>query len=172
MSTTSKSPRKVAAVAYDIGQRTLPEYASPFSRKDFTLPQLFACLVLRKFHKTDYRGIIAILTDNPTLCKDLDLQKVPHFTTLQKAERKLLDDRSHRNMLDQTLAMCFDLDDGTEKDDTLREAQAIEKAAADSTGFDLDYASRYFTHRKRKPWADSIPKRNTGSQREASRTGW
>jgi len=154
MSITSKSPRKVAAVAYKIGQRTLPDYASPFSRKDFTLSQLFACLVLRKFHKTDYRGIVAILTDNPTLCKDIALQKVPHFTTLQKAERKLLDDLSHRNMLDQTLAMCFDLDDKIDEEGVLREAQSIEQAAADSTGFDLDRASRYFTHRKRKPRKD------------------
>ena len=151
MSTTSKSPRKVAAVAYEIGQRTLPDYASPFSRKDFTLPQLFACLVLRKFYRTDYRGIVAILADNPTLCKDLALQKVPHFTTLQKTEHKLLDDRNHRNMLDQTLAMCFDLDGKSEKANTPREAQSIEQAAADSTGFDLDHASRYYTHRKRKP---------------------
>ena len=141
----------VAAVAYEIGQRTLPDYASRYSRKDFTLPQLFVCLVLRKFHKTDYRGIAAILTDNPTLCQDLGLQKVPHFTTLQKAERKLLDDRSHRNMLDQTLAMCFGLDNKTDDDNALREAQSIDQVAADSTGFDLDRASRYFTHRKRKP---------------------
>ena len=55
-------------MAYEIGQRTLPAYASAFSRKDFTLPQLFACLVLRKFHQADYRGITAILADNPTLC--------------------------------------------------------------------------------------------------------
>ena len=32
-------------VAYDLGRRVLPEQSSKFSRKDFTLPQLFACLV-------------------------------------------------------------------------------------------------------------------------------
>jgi DDE family transposase len=42
MSTTSKSPRRVAAVAYEVGRRSLPEYASRFSRKDFTQPQLLA----------------------------------------------------------------------------------------------------------------------------------
>lgn len=147
MSTTSKSPRKVAAVAYEIGQRSLPVYASRFSRRDFTQPQLFACLVLRRFHKTDYRGIVAILEDNPTLCEDLELRKVPHFTTLQKAERKLLDDHNAHAMLTQSVALYFDLD----ADDALAWAQPIEQVAADSTGFDLDHASRYFTRRSQKP---------------------
>ena len=107
--------------------------------------------MLRKFHQADYPCITAILADNPTLYQDLALQKVPHFTTLQKAERKLLDERSHRNMLDQTLAICFDLNDKDEDGLAPREAQLVDQAAADSTGFDLDHASRYFTHRKRKP---------------------
>ncbi len=144
MSTTSKSPRKVAAVAYEVGRRSLPVYASRFSRKDFTQPQLFACLVLRRFHKTDYRGIVAILQDNPTLCEDLELCKVPQFTTLQKAERKLLDDRNTHAMLTQSVALCFDLD-------APAQAQPIEQVAADSTGFELDHASRYFTRRSQKP---------------------
>jgi hypothetical protein len=39
------------------GQDTLPKFTSKFSRKDFTLPQLFACLVLKEFEKKDYRGV-------------------------------------------------------------------------------------------------------------------
>jgi len=124
-------------------------YASRFSRKDFTQPQLFACLVLRRFHQTDYRGITAILEDNPTLCDDLELCKVPHFTTLQKAERKLLDDRHTHAMLTQSVTLYFDLDDAT--DESPAQAQPIDQAAADSTGFELNHASRYFTRRKRKP---------------------
>jgi len=149
MSTTSKSPRRVAAVAYEVGRRSLPVYASRFSRKDFTQPQLFACLVLRRFHKTDYRGIVAILQDNPTLCEDLELCKVPHFTTLQKAERKLLDDRNTHAMLTQSVGLYFDLDAAT--DEVPAQAQPIEQVAADSTGFELDHASRYFTRRSQNP---------------------
>jgi hypothetical protein len=39
----------------------LPAYASKYSRRDFTLPQLFALLVLRKFFRTDYRGVVALV---------------------------------------------------------------------------------------------------------------
>jgi len=73
MSTTSKSPRRVTAVALSIGKATLPRYGHKFSRHDFTLPQLFTCLVLRKFFNADYRGIVAILADWPTLQHDLGL---------------------------------------------------------------------------------------------------
>lgn len=155
MSISSKSPRKVAAVAHHIGQRSLPAYASRFSRRDYTQPQLFALLVLRQFHKTDYRGIVAIVADNPTLCADLSLSKVPHFTTLQKAEAKLLADPHVADLLAQTVALFFNLAPapapGKGDGDALAEAQLVDQAAADSTGFELDRASRYFTRRKRKP---------------------
>ena len=56
MSTAGKSPRMVAAVALAIGD-------PPQADHDFQLAQLFACLVLRKFFRTEYRGIVAILQD-------------------------------------------------------------------------------------------------------------
>jgi hypothetical protein len=34
-------------VAYDLARAALPDHASRFSRHDFTLAQLFACLVVR-----------------------------------------------------------------------------------------------------------------------------
>ncbi len=55
-----------------------------YSRHDFQLAQLFACLVLRKFFRTDYRGIVAILKDWPVVREKLRLNKTPRFTTLQK----------------------------------------------------------------------------------------
>ena len=90
MSTTSKSPRKVALVALKVAKRALPAYAHRFSPKKFTQHQLFACLVLRNFLKTDYRGVVAQLQESPQLTAAIELEKVPHFTTLQKASMKLL----------------------------------------------------------------------------------
>ena len=90
MSTTSKSPRRVALAALAVGRRTLPDYPHRFAPKTYTQPQLLACLVLMRFHKADFRGITAILQDNPTLCDALGLQRVPHFTTLHKACRRLI----------------------------------------------------------------------------------
>ena len=58
--------------------------------KDFTLPQLFAVLVLRKFFRTDYRGIVAMLGEWSELRRVLKLPKVPNYSTLWYAEQKLM----------------------------------------------------------------------------------
>lgn len=105
MSTVSKSPRRVAAVALDIGRSTFPTYGHRFSRKDFTLPQLFACLVLRKFFNADYRGICEYLRDWPALREQLGLRKVPHYTTLQKKEAMLLRDARIERLLDESVSL-------------------------------------------------------------------
>ena len=38
-------------VAHHLARGVLPEHTSKFSRKDFTLPQLFACLVVKEQQK-------------------------------------------------------------------------------------------------------------------------
>ena len=85
----TKSPVALAAEALAVGQKALPAYGSARSRHDFTLPQLFAILVLREFFKTDYRGMVQLLEDLRDLREVLGLKKVPHFTTLQKAKDRL-----------------------------------------------------------------------------------
>jgi hypothetical protein len=97
MSRTSKSPLKVARAAYEAGRKALPRYAHKFSRRDYTCAQLFAILVLRKFFKTDYRGIHEILSEWTDLRNILELgDHVPHFTTPPKASGKLLADAGFR----------------------------------------------------------------------------
>ncbi len=76
--------------AYATAQRALPAYAHRYSPKKFTQHQLFACLVLKEFLKADYRGIVNILADCPNLCAAIELEHVPHYTTLQKAADRLL----------------------------------------------------------------------------------
>jgi hypothetical protein len=85
----TKSPMALAHEALAVGQAGLPPYGSRRSRHDFTLPQLFAVLVLRQFFRTDYRGMVQLLEDFPALQGALSLKKVPHFTTLQKAHQRL-----------------------------------------------------------------------------------
>ena len=84
MAATSKSPRDVLRVGHLIGSLALPKYAHKYSPKTYTQPQLFACLVLKSFLKTDYRGVVARLADCPSLVETLGLASVPHYTTLQK----------------------------------------------------------------------------------------
>ena len=86
----TKSPRAVAREALRVVRDALPAYSSKFSRKDFTQHQLFALLVLKTFLKTDYRGLIQMLFDFSELRNDLGLDKVPHYSTLCKAVKRLL----------------------------------------------------------------------------------
>lgn len=88
--TMTKSPRAVAREALRLAQEALPAYSSKYSRKDFTQHQLFALLALKTFLKTDYRGVVAQLEDFAELRDDLGLDKVPHYSTLCKAEQRLL----------------------------------------------------------------------------------
>jgi hypothetical protein len=89
MSYTSKSTVDVARRPPRRNQ-ALPRYANRFSPKKFTQPQLFACLALKAFFKTDYRGVAIYLEDLPALARLLGLRAIPHWTTLQKASQRLL----------------------------------------------------------------------------------
>jgi hypothetical protein len=86
----TKSPRALAQQAFRIAQEALPAYSSTRSRKDFTQHQLFAILALKTFFKTDYRGVIQLFQDFDELQQDLRLKKVPHYSTLCYAAKRLL----------------------------------------------------------------------------------
>ena len=146
MSITSKSPKKVARTAYLIAQNTLPDYSHRFSPKKFTQPQLFVCLVLKTFFKTDYRGIVNILKDCSDLAKTSQLKTIPHYTTIQKAARRLLKKDSTQKMLARTISIVV----GKQKH--------IELAALDATGIESGHISPYFLKRCSD---GQKPKRNT-----------
>jgi len=136
MSTTSKSPRKVALVALAVAEQTLPAYSHRFSPKLFTQPQLFACLAIKTFFRTDYRGVTGILADLPELCQAIGLVKVPHFTTLQKAARRLMASPISKKILEGTIRQA------------LGERPRVNLAAVDSTGMESHHISRYFVRRR------------------------
>jgi len=140
MSRTSKSPRKVLVTAWTVAKTTLPAYGHKFSPKTFTQHQLFACLVLKTFLRTDYRGLASFLSDCPNLCEAIELDRVPHFTTFQKAARRLLRSKPVDRLLDETVHQM------------MGRRRRVPLAAIDSTGMESRHASRYFIHRRsRKP---------------------
>jgi hypothetical protein len=102
MSTTTKSPRRVAKAALTAATAMLPIYAHPFGPKKFTQPQLFVRLVLKIFLKQDYRGIMILLGDWPELRKSIGLKSIPHYTTIQKASIRLLQSANIRHLLEET----------------------------------------------------------------------
>src|SRR3954471_15733653 len=87
---TSKSPRKVMRTAYDVARESLPQYACKWSRHDFTLPQLFACLAVKELLKRSYRGAEAVLADSPDWLADVCLTRAPDHNALWRAASFLL----------------------------------------------------------------------------------
>jgi hypothetical protein len=140
MSTTSKSPRKVALVALAVGKDALPPYSHLCSPKKFTQAQLFACLVLKAFFKTDYRGIAAILADSTDLRQVIGLQTVPHYTTIQKAAPRLLRNQHVQKLLDQTVQRAKPRPRRSRR-------QRVRRSAVDSSGFEAHHISHYFVRR-------------------------
>ncbi len=127
----------VLLAAYRIGKDALPDYAHRFSPKKFTQPQLLACLVLKAFWKTDYRGVCCGLEDLPDLRTAIGLRRVPHFTTLQKTAGRLLLAASAQALLESSIGR-------------LMPQRKVPLAAVDSTGLEGHYVSSYFVRRRAK----------------------
>lgn len=136
MSLTSKSPRRVILTALAVGREALPEYAHRCSPKTYTLPQLFACLVLKTFLRTDYRGVEVILRDLPGLGDAIGLKCIPDHSTLHKAAKRLFGSR----VTEAILAASIRLSMGRRK--------KIKLAAADSSGLESGHRSPYFVRRR------------------------
>jgi hypothetical protein len=137
MRTLTKSPRWVARSALATAQAHLRCYAHKYSPKKYTQPQLFACLVLKTFFTTDYRGIVILLEDVPDLTRLLGLRIVPHWTTLQKASVRLLRRPRVRRLLRGTVRRVLG-----------RRRRRLPRAALDSTGLDCGHTSHYYIRRR------------------------
>jgi hypothetical protein len=134
---TCKSPRKVLLAAYHIARRVLPNYASKFSRHDFTLPQLFACLVLREHQKKSFRGTEALLGD-VHWGKQIGMRRTPDHNTLFRAFHAIMSVQRVDKMLD--LFARF-----------LRIGMAFgDVLVIDSTYFDTHHHSRHYEYRCRQ----------------------
>lgn len=128
-------------------RRALPAYSHRCSPKKFTQHQLFACLVLKNFLKTDYRGVVAHLADHPSLVAALELTAIPHFTTIEKAAKRLLKSESARCLLEATVRLH------------MGRRRRVKRSAIDSTGLECTAASGYFVRRRvrtNEPWKSVI----------------
>jgi hypothetical protein len=123
--------------AYLLGKRCLPDHRSKFSRKDFTLPQLFACLVVKEHQNKTYRGVEALLRDSEHWCKQIGMKRVPDHNTLCRAF-KIMTAESRIGRLLDLLARWREL------------LGAIGSVCAiDSTVYDAHYRSRHYEQRCR-----------------------
>jgi len=144
-------------VALAAGKEAFSDYSHKYSPKKFTQPQLFACLVLKEFEKKDYRGVVQLLQDWQELRQAIGLRSVPHFTTLQKASRRLLKLKHVRTLLKQTIRRIH------------QRRKNVPYAAADSSGFEAHHASRYFIWRRdnqnQQKDAENRPKKRASYKR-------
>src|SRR5215475_13438429 len=137
----SQSPRKVLVAAYQLALDTLPNHYKKFSRHDFTLPHLLACLVLRQFYNLSYRRAENLLHDVPGLMADIGLTVAPDHNTLWRAMGKILTPGHVNRMIDSLV----------EQFDRAKLLRLSEKPLAlDSTHFESHHRSRHYERRCRQ----------------------
>lgn len=88
--------RQAYALACDIW----PSYSHRFSRHDFTLPQLFACLAVREMLKLSYRKCEEFLHDSPEWLADIGMARPPDHNTLWRAFGVVMVTRRVTSMLE------------------------------------------------------------------------
>ena len=103
---TCQSPVKVMRAAYELAGHLFDEHAHKFSRQDFTLPQLFACLVLREHQRKSYRGVEALLADCSDLRAAVGLDKAPDHNTIWRAFEHLVKPSGMNRALDVQAAQA------------------------------------------------------------------
>ena len=86
--------------AYQLACRVWPDYAHKFSRHDFTLPQLFACLVIREMLNRSYRKAETLLRDSMDWLRDIGMKRAPDHNTLWRGFDKLVETKRVNTMLD------------------------------------------------------------------------
>jgi hypothetical protein len=128
--------------AFQIAQRALPERFHINAPRKFTTHQLLACLVLKEFMKRDFRGLSAMLADCPDLAGAIGLKAIPHWTTFQKAEARLLKITPASMFFTQIIATMF-------------RGRRVPLVALDSTGLEAHHTSHYFVRRRANNGKDS-----------------
>src|SRR5687767_6335427 len=150
---TCKSPRKVMLAAYHLARQVLPSYSSKFSRHDFTLPQLFACLAVREHQRQSYRGCEALLRDADHWCKSIGMRRVPDHNTLCRAFGVIVTGRRMNEALD-VLARWFAM--------ARVLGLSAKPLAVDSTYFEPHHRSSHYDHRRREAARQEAARRRRG----------
>jgi len=140
---TCKSPVAVMRAAYALAAELFDERSHAFSRKDFTLPQLFACLVLREHQKKSYRGTEDLLRDCADLRDAVGLTRAPDHNTICRAFAHLLKPAKMQRALDLQVAAA------KAKGLDVR-GDSVKPATLDSTCFESRHVSRHFEKRQQQ----------------------
>lgn len=109
-------------------RRELRLYSSKYSKKTYTLHQHVVLLALREYFHQGYERFCLMLEDLTAVLDFLKLEKIPHFTTLQKVSQRL------KGNIVENLLLGF-------------ASQANFRAGMDSTGMSCQHSTYYYEKR-------------------------
>lgn len=122
---------KVAKIAYELAQATLPRYWHSKSPHRFTVPRLAACVMLAFYMNLSYRDMEEWLLASDKVCQALELTQIPDHSTLNRTFQRLR--MKNLGQMNQKL---------------LKQLEVEEDAIGfDSTGYSLTEASLYYQTR-------------------------
>jgi len=137
-----------ARTAWEVGRAVLPPYRTPFSKHQFTQPQLLGILCLMRYEDWTFREAEVRLGEHRELREALGLRSVPDFTTLYRFLQRV-DERTLARAVDETVRRLHCVGQSGRK---------RARVAVDATGLASGAVSTFFVRRlhhhgqKPLPW--------------------